>query len=661
MPLAVLGHALDAARAPKAAEAAAEVVLSLKVGERHRRAILVNAPEDGVKRPAVVVLHGGMGSAEQMRLKSGFDAVAKRHDFMVAYGEGTDFGDGRHAWNTGHLLRRQVKDADDIGYLDALLDRLVAEHGADPARLHLTGSSNGGMMAFVYAVRRAERLAAVAPVVATMFSFDGTPSVPLPILLINGAKDEEVPLLGGMSGNPLVRAGQASPFKPVGEVVAFWVRANRSIQSGEAMVVGSVTTTTHAAEEGGAPTVFILDSAGGHGWPGSEPQRDGSAPIASFRGAERVWEFFPDNVRVAPGAKERADAKDRADAQEPATRVAPALQPIEVIEFPDLVDPTRVSATANAAPRRRLFRSREEEPRPAGRKVPVKVLAPTQAGPHPVIVLSHGAGGDWNTHHAQARDLAQHGYVVLCVEHTGSNRARLDQGVRILRNLDAMIRDPDEVLGRPKDITFVLDRAKEWNESHPRLRGKLDLGKVGALGHSFGAFTTMVVCGMRPALDWLEPRVDAGKGLGPNLRDPRVRCGVALSPQGVGEPFFLAESFTSLETPLLGISGTKDDQQAGQPAENRKEAFDLWPSGPHAFVWLANASHLDFTDPAGSDGDVRESATRADVQPVTRLATRAFFDVHLKGDAEAGKTLSVAGLAPSLRGAVDAVEVSRKP
>jgi hypothetical protein len=43
------------------------------------------------------------------------------------------------------------------------------------------------------------------------------------------------------------------------------------------------------------------------------------------------------------------------------------------------------------------------------------------------------------------------------------------------------------------------------------------------------------------------------------------------------------------------------------------------------------------------------------------LATRAFFDVHLKGDAEAGKTLSVAGLAPSLRGAVDAVEVSRKP
>jgi predicted dienelactone hydrolase len=233
--------------------------------------------------------------------------------------------------------------------------------------------------------------------------------------------------------------------------------------------------------------------------------------------------------------------------------------------------------------------------------------------------------------------------------------------VRILRNLDAMIRDPDEVLGRPKDITFVLDRAKEWNEFHPRLRGKLDLGKVGALGHSFGAFTTMVVCGMRPALDWLEPRVDAGKGLGPNLRDPRVRCGVALSPQGVGEPFFLAESFTSLETPLLGISGTKDDQQAGQPAENRKEAFDLWPSGPHAFVWLANASHLDFTDPAGSDGNVRESATRADVQPVTRLATRAFFDVHLKGDAEAGKTLSVAGLAPSLRGAVDAVEVSRKP
>ena len=145
--------------------------------------------------------------------------------------------------------------------LDALIDRLIADHGADPARIFMTGGSNGGMMTFVYAVTRPERLAAVAPVVASMFSFDAMPRVPLPILIINGAKDEEVPLAGGMSGNALVRGAQATPFKPVREVVDFWVKANKSTPEGKSTSRGSVTTTTYTAQEGGAVTEFIVDSA----------------------------------------------------------------------------------------------------------------------------------------------------------------------------------------------------------------------------------------------------------------------------------------------------------------------------------------------------------------------------------------------------------------
>jgi polyhydroxybutyrate depolymerase len=86
---------------------------------------------------------------------------------MVVYAEGTAFGAGRHAWNTGHLLRRQVRDADDITYFDTLIDTIISDHGADPTRIYMTGASNGGMMTFVYAVARAERLAAIAPVVAS--------------------------------------------------------------------------------------------------------------------------------------------------------------------------------------------------------------------------------------------------------------------------------------------------------------------------------------------------------------------------------------------------------------------------------------------------------------------------------------------------------------
>jgi poly(3-hydroxybutyrate) depolymerase len=292
----------DASTAPQAARPAnGDIKLSIKgVG---RNAIFANAATDGTKRAAVIVLHGGSGSAERMRASSGFDAVARANGFMVVYAEGTEFGDDRHAWNTGHLLRRQVRDADDIAYFDALIDALIRDHGADPSRIFMTGGSNGGMMTFVYAVARPERLAAIAPVIASMFTFDTVPAVPLPILIINGAKDEEVPLEGGMSRNRVVRAAQATPFKPLTEVVHFWKRVNKSSTEPVTQTDGTVTTTTYAATDGGAVTEFVVDSAGGHGWPGTRVRRGENTPIGSFNGAERVWEFFKDKAR-GPGTAE---------------------------------------------------------------------------------------------------------------------------------------------------------------------------------------------------------------------------------------------------------------------------------------------------------------------------------------------------------------------
>jgi poly(3-hydroxybutyrate) depolymerase len=274
-----------------------DVDISFRVRQQDRRAVIVNAPADGTKRPAVIVLHGGMGSAAVMRANSGFDQGARAEGFMVVYAEGTSRGDDRHAWNTGFLLRRLVQDADDVLYFDTLIDTIVREHGAEPSRVYMTGGSNGGMMTFVYAVARPERLAAIAPVVASMFTFDAKPSVPLPILIINGAKDDEVPIEGGMSRNSIVRRGQQASFKPLPEVVQFWVGVNRSQEEPQVETRGTVTTTVHAATPDGAATEFVVDSAGGHGWPGSKPRREGTKPISSFSGAERVWQFFEDKRR----------------------------------------------------------------------------------------------------------------------------------------------------------------------------------------------------------------------------------------------------------------------------------------------------------------------------------------------------------------------------
>lgn len=331
---------------------------------------------------------------------------------------------------------------------------------------------------------------------------------------------------------------------------------------------------------------------------------------------------------------------------------------VATLEFPNLVAVNR-SGGEPAAARTRLFPRHANTLAVTERRIPIKVHIPATGGPFPIIIVSHGAGGNWDTHYAQAQHLASHGYAVLCLEHVGSNTDRLKSGIRLMHNLNKMIRDANEVLGRPRDVSFAIDRATEWNVSNADLRGRLDTKHVGVLGHSFGAYTTMVLCGMRPALNWLEPTVEPGKGLGPSLRDARVTCGVALSPQGADEPFFIAESFASLSLPLMGISGTEDKQQGGLPPMNRYKAFALWPEakGQNKFVWLANAHHLDFTDSTGAKQQGIQSANREDVQLITRAATLMFFNIHLKGDTSAAADLTTSGMQKYLRGSVNSAEV----
>lgn len=338
---------------------------------------------------------------------------------------------------------------------------------------------------------------------------------------------------------------------------------------------------------------------------------------------------------------------------------------VETLEFRNLVDVHRSGHEQPVSRIRRLRGMHSQNKNLSvgkGRNVSIKVHIPAAGGPYPIVVVSHGAGGNWDSHYAQAQHLASHGYAVLCLEHPGSNTDRLTSSIRLMDNLNRMIRDADEVLGRPKDVSFAIDQSMEWNRSHDRLRGRLDSQHVGLLGHSFGACTTMVVCGVRPALNWLEPPVGSGRGLGPDFRDTRVSCGVALSPQGPAEPFFTKESFASLSAPLLGISGDEDRQHGGLPPINRYMAFSLWPrkQGQHKFVWLANAHHLDFTDPKGAEKRGFRSANREDVQAVVRVASLSFFNTYLKADRLAAENLTTRGLQAYLRGNVDKVEVRSK-
>ncbi|MBL0150463.1 MAG: hypothetical protein IPP87_17965 [Ideonella sp.] len=293
-----------------------------------------------------------------------------------------------------------------------------------------------------------------------------------------------------------------------------------------------------------------------------------------------------------------ASAADSAELAATAMRYA-ADGPLaaSLLDFPDLRDAAR-----------------------SDRAVPMKLFLPGGTTAAPLVVLSHGAGGSRDANFAQARHLASHG-AVLALEHPGSGTAA---GRGRIGDLRDMTRDASEVLGRPRDVSFAIDQATQWNASTPQIQGRLDLTRLAVMGHSFGAYTALVACGARPARDWLVPIVAPGPGLVDGLADVRVKACVALSPQGPGAPFF---------TEARGGGGV------GRGASR----LELAPVGA-----AAGGLAMPSTRPRPSGSPARTPSPRAAGLPACA------------GRAEAADVLTEAGLRPLLRGRVDAVEVLKK-
>lgn len=149
----------------------------------------------------VLVLHGSEGDPRQARAGFGYewDRLADEHGFVVAYPQGFE-----GHWNDCRAAAPYAAnrlDVDDVGFLRALVERLVDRHGVDPARVYATGISNGGQMALRLALEAPELVRAAAPVIASLpaeGNMDCAPSGrPVSVLVMNGTEDPMNPWEGG--------------------------------------------------------------------------------------------------------------------------------------------------------------------------------------------------------------------------------------------------------------------------------------------------------------------------------------------------------------------------------------------------------------------------------------------------------------------------------
>ncbi|NEQ43813.1 MAG: alpha/beta hydrolase [Leptolyngbya sp. SIOISBB] len=139
------------------------------------------------------------------------------------------------------------------------------------------------------------------------------------------------------------------------------------------------------------------------------------------------------------------------------------------------------------------------------RTFPVDLFFPANLeampGSVPVMIFSHGYGDTRKNPQATvaARDMAANGYMVVLPEHVGSNQqyqTDLESGLN-QASFEAM-----EFINRPLDIRFLLDTLEQQNARD--FQGRLQLARVGVVGHSFGGYTTLVAAGATVDMQHLE-------------------------------------------------------------------------------------------------------------------------------------------------------------
>jgi len=214
----------------------------------------------------------------------------------------------------------------------------------------------------------------------------------------------------------------------------------------------------------------------------------------------------------------------------------------------------------------------------------------------PLVVMSHGNGGSYQNHFDTALALAEAGFVVAAVSHTGDT---YDDQSRALSMAD-----------RPRHIRRLIDYVvRDW--AH---RERVDDKRVGAFGFSSGGFTALVLLGGKPDLSRVENHVashpssyeaqlrkragTAAAGALPATwsHDPRIRAAVVAAP-ALGYAF--ADGGLADVTAPVQLWRAQEDRVLPDP--DYAEAVRRALPRPPEFHSVPNADHFDFLAPCSED------------------------------------------------------------
>ncbi|AUT03980.1 dienelactone hydrolase [Nostoc sp. CENA543] len=289
--------------------------------------------------------------------------------------------------------------------------------------------------------------------------------------------------------------------------------------------------------------------------------------------------------------------------------------------------------------------------------LPIATAENNTQPPFPLIVISHGVASDRYTFAYLAQHLASYGFAVAVIEHPGSNASRFQKYFSGLAEPPA----PREFIDRPLDIKFLLDELQRMEQADPKLRGKLDFEKIGAIGQSFGGYTILALAGAQINFDNLdksclpdnsylnlslilqcqanELNLDSYQ-----LQDNRIKAIIAINP--INSAVFGDRGISQVKVPTMFIAGTQDIFAPPLPEQIRP--FTKLPN-PNKYLFLIeNGTHFTFIGESPQESNVLPvpngllGPERNTAYSYLNALSVAFLEANLLNRAEYGSYLQPA-------------------
>jgi len=246
--------------------------------------------------PVVFNLHGITSNATEQYLYTRFDLVADTANFIVCYPEGTPIVGGTgNQWNVNFPFGNN--DADDVGFIDQLIDTLHAHYNINLDKVYSTGMSNGGYMSYKLACELTDRFQAIASVTGSMVPSEATacdPSGTIPVMQVHGTADPTVAYNGNNFGISIE------------DLVTQWVDHNECSMNPDTLMFEdidpldfcTVERISYTDCESNRKVFFYKVDGGTHTWPGAVFNL--GVTNYDINASIEIWNFFNQYGTDAP-------------------------------------------------------------------------------------------------------------------------------------------------------------------------------------------------------------------------------------------------------------------------------------------------------------------------------------------------------------------------